>query len=884
MLGMTSYLYDFVLENTRFFNEYDRSSFIANATVALNKAKADLSLSLNETKYSEMLAKSILHINKIEIDSYAISEFITKILNSGRVDSAKLSMIDLSNIQQITLKPQYLMEALNDFKSTINDIADGKFDIGDIKNKYANIDAYTDTLKKRIISSNLKINVTPKDMLNYDAHVKTAVTTKYLEDEVIPFLENIPKTKKNLVAEMMNVNTVVSTVISELNRTLENISIGISLDKLDEAQIKPMMMYAYNQARSIMEAVSFLTYAAMRKIHQFEDCVTECQNVYNTLTLVFNDNTTLIEAGTFDKKVITATDAHNMVEKLVDGDVDVFEELASNILEYHKGYVATHVNLDAGNENEYLTTVLSKTEYDPSVYEELVKCYIEIGNGLDIIAKNCDDRLAIFDEILNKSGFVISLLDRFQNQIRAIEDLNQYAITDLNLGDNGVKETVYYKILAEIADYPRLMRQIANTAKDIRIKAEYIEDLFNRKQNGELGYSETMNELKLFLNSFTDQYRAMNTEIVKGLYLRLKLLASKADDCTDNVYSTPESELYTDEDFYKEAVIADLDEMDAYNDLLMEKLVKEYYAERELLERGVQLVYEAENTTAVTVVDNDASGSKAAKSAGAMSKGGLAAFVNSISEWFEKVKESFLKLIDRQKEKNMEWLAANKQGLMDRSYSNVEIQILPYDKYQVSGITQDISKLANNIRNMTVANMQNIKSYEDVRARLINFGINFNNNTDEKVVITNHYKTGSNATEVATYSNSAVKTYITSHMIPYCETFYTTFQDQILNALDGLKTAMEDITKTYVSESTNNILNTSIFTEAESDAQTNGDASITQKAGWIKQCVRTYYGSVLNAIRDRNTDYFKVLYALAPKPDKTATTADTSEQTEQEAK
>ena len=35
----------------------------------------------------------------------------------------------------------------------------------------------------------------------------------------------------------------------------------------------------------------------------------------------------------------------------------------------------------------------------------------------------------------------------------------------------------------------------------------------------------------------------------------------------------------------------------------------------------------------------------------------------------------------------------------------------------------------------------------------------------------------------------------------------------------------------------------------------------------MKQCVQNYSGSVLNAIRDRKNDYFKVLFALAPVSD-----------------
>ena len=71
-----------------------------------------------------------------------------------------------------------------------------------------------------------------------------------------------------------------------------------------EEKKKMMMQYTFNYIRAILEGAAFLTYTAMRKVHQFEESVVECQNIYNSLTLVFNDSMTLIESGAFDNKVI----------------------------------------------------------------------------------------------------------------------------------------------------------------------------------------------------------------------------------------------------------------------------------------------------------------------------------------------------------------------------------------------------------------------------------------------------------------------------------------------------------------------------------------------------------------------------------------------------
>ena len=119
-------------------------------------------------------------------------------------------------------------------------------------------------------------------------------------------------------------------------------------------------------------------------------------------------------------------------------------------------------------------------------------------------------------------------------------------------------------------------------------------------------------------------------------------------------------------------------------------------------------------------------------------------------------------------------------------------------------------------------------------------------------------------------------------MIPYCETFYESYYNSIKSKLDKLKTQMENIVKTYVQESVKDISNMSIFTEdtnndnenttATANNTNNNDSNaskesnnMTERTTWMQTCTRNYTGSVLTALRDRNNDYLKVLFALAPK-------------------
>ena len=126
-------------------------------------------------------------------------------------------------------------------------------------------------------------------------------------------------------------------------------------------------------------------------------------------------------------------------------------------------------------------------------------------------------------------------------------------------------------------------------------------------------------------------------------------------------------------------------------------------------------------------------------------------------------------------------------------------------------------------------------------------------------------------------------------MIPYCEVFYTTYYDSLNKKLKDVENSMENIIKTYVTEaftdlatngsifyeegeqnntqpSTNTTTTTTVSTGTTNTNQNNNaGADITQKTTWIQTCVRNYIGCILTAIRDRNNDYLKVLFGLAPK-------------------
>lgn len=901
-MGSLDLLDKYVFDESTFFNEYDSSSFIMISNSVLNKKIADFLVFIKNSESTILLESAIRNLNNIDVDSVAMTEFMTKVLGSTKVERSGLMMKDITNTGKIFVKPQYLKESVTNLKMNINDLLSGKIDADNIivNLKTMNASSYKDKLKQRVVEIyNIPYIDNPKEFITNSSYISVPVTLQYINSVVIPYIKNFQKIKTSITTE-------TNLIIREINNDINEISLtmkALNTVNIPDDKMSIILNYCYNTVRSILEVIKYTVYCQMRKIHIIEENITAIQEVYNKLTLIFSTEMSLVEAGAYDTRIITAADGNNLIEAIFNGQIDAFIELSNSIIEYHKGYIFDKFGMDKSDSNTIIAKIIEDNNYDKKVYEDITKLYIEIGNGLDILAQNSDDYLMVFDDLKNKSGFIIPLQERFKTEIDRIKEISNYGISALSIGNGGEKTDVYFRILSEIIDYPKNMETIAKTVCDIWQKFEYVDNLFTSRANGELGYSETMNELKILLESLKEQYKSITKSITDNMYLRLKLLSEKAEQCLDNVGSEDKTNIEEliptpNRNFMGEAALDIIDIHNDLTDLYMDIYMKEYYSEREYLEKGVRLVYEAdgdtntnnENKPDTRVVVNDNKESKNSTTSTKLDSNKLNDILKSTAEWFKKMVDAFTNMINKYKAKNTDWIAKHKDGLLNRSYTNVQINILPYDRGPTTQkIDQDITSFVTNINTMNKDNITKINTYEELRTKLIT-GITFNANEDEKTTITRYYKVGNNKLETVKYSNNEIKTYVSQHMIPYCEVFYTTYYDSLNKKLKDVENSMENIIKTYTTEAfTDLATNCSIFYEEGNQNNTqpstnttttptvsttgttstnqnnNAGADITQKTTWIQTCVRNYIGCILTAIRDRNNDYLKVLFGLAPK-------------------
>lgn len=886
MLDLSNCKQNFVIDDVNFFNNFNKNSFISSADIALQKSSI-ITMDVDASHYKKSFSTLMSYLDNTKINTLCMVEYFTSILGSERISSEnsvfRMGYLDINN--NIIIKPQYLLEAVNVLKNTINKIVSGEYDVNDINMKCVDIATYTDVLMYRVISGLDNYNVTPEIMLKEKINSPELTILKVSRDEmeniVIPFLDSFNDKKKSMMDEISSVYSIIIDTCIKINDYILYVNKGINDGIIDGKAPALIMEYSYNHINAILNCISFVTYLYIDRAYRFEYMSNKIRELYEHVTYVFSDVNTLTESGIYDNNMMTASDSNNIVEKLLDGKNDIFVEAVNNIMEYHRGYISLHMSDAIGSDvdgdlGEFIVSMAEKHEYEKKLYDEIVMSYIEIGNGIDILAANSDDYLMIFDDLIKKSGFTVTLEQRFSSVLDNIRDVNNYNITNIS-NEFSEDYSTYFRLIGEISNYPKNTLNIANSAKDIWTKLDYVSNIFTNKSHGELEYSETMNELKIFMESLKEQYLSFNREMVKRLYHRLKVLASKADICLNSNKISPETDpgyvlgYNNDDDFFEEYVLNILETIHDENDCIMESMLKQYYSEREYLERGIRVVYEADTSTPTTSTN-------------------ASNISNTISNLIKQIFEKFSNVVNKYKQKNTDWLKKNKEALLTRSYSNVSINILPYhEAMPMNTIYNNINTMKTNI-GVIKNNMSNIKSYEEMRSKLFTFGPKFNDNESESVTLTNYFKVGKQPLEVKAYSNGEIKKLVSDVMIPFCEDYYTNLEQTLKSKIDDLSESvkMESVYMLITeneTNSTNNSTNSSSQQQAPSTTPTvnttgenqssnnktnsnNDNTSSTQSSDqikWLNKCVSLFTGAILNSVRSRNNDYFKVLTALAPK-------------------
>lgn len=847
-------LMEFVEGYHEVYEGFDVANLVSNTKTAINNKAEVVEVNWKFDYYTHILEKAINEFSEIKLNKNAVLEFVSNYKNSEKVNNA---ITPIKSTSDVVIKPQYISQYVEKISSELKSIVDeNRSNIkGFNKAEVVAVKRQTVKMPEDSVLTNIK------DLIKDKNSEKVYCDDLYIETTILPFLNNFTTIKKHIEVEA----NATYNAIKEAEISIKNMVAYCNTVKrdnnLDSKVLANLNLTSYHLLKDVIDVISYVTFIELRKLNTFTTNVITCNKLNDSLVVFTN-----VKEG-YEDDIIVANDIESLTEQLINGNAFGYQELSHNIYNFNKEAVKYVDISDDSFESNY-----------KDIYEDVIKDYIMISEGLNLISKatiESADGMILFDNIIKESGFSIVLKERFRGSLALIDDTSNLE-SSVNIA-TAFNPTLFNVMLEECDNYYDNMTNVAKAIKTSYDKLVMLLDRYENGINNEFKDLETINELKIFLKDLRNQFIDMSNIVAEKFFNRLKTLGRLLSNLTA---SNKANEMDSDEAFdlsVIESAIAleylNITETEEAHKLM--SIIDTYYIESTKEKYGLFLATEADtpqpapatntypnqpnaNPDKVTVTDNSkpdtSDGAKAAQGVSSETgKGIVEKFVNWITETLNKF------IGNPKVDKNTAWLAANKQPLIDRSYANVQVNILPYSSSNVQNINADITKMANTINSFTPQMIQAVNNKSEMYQKLftnIPGGVT-EENLKEK--LSNYYKTNTgDKAQAVNIANAELKNSIVNEIIPFCEN-YKTYQNNIKTESEALNRSIKDLL------SKTSTVTESVMLEAENEPAKNTTTSMATKCSWITSAVQTMIGCILNGLSCKYNDYFKVLSSLAPK-------------------
>lgn len=861
---------EYIVEELQERNGNDLNVYKANSDSAMG-----LSLnSISDFRYN--VHQKYLDMISVELNSISPNmdkEIINQISN---YDFNKFNFF-VTNLNEEHIKSfnfKYLVNYCRMVETLLNNVIKNKVD------DRAIIDLLEETtifrLEKQTVVGNIRYGKELDDIKGTIEYSNVKVDNDYFDGTIVPFVNSFKGNQnecRRIISEYSKVLGITQKFVDKLITLMkDNKATPFTNDKIVHKII-------VKSIRIIDKVTGFITFCVLLKSQELVSKVISVQGLYNDML-----NANIVATEGFNGNIIFPTDTHSLADDMLINKCSAFTELSNRIYSYYtlklnQDYQLMYNDMYDEPEKD------KERKYNNTPYIDVVNAIGIISKGLDKIGKEGDQYLMMFDDVLSETGLNIPLRQKYKNVLEVLA--NNVEQEPPMLDTDNVDRKLW-----ELIGFKKNVEALTGLVYDTYRKIQLLLERFANNINSEYKDVDTINSYKVFLTDFIDTYKDFITDICGALITRLNNINDSLEKSTEGIqpnYTKPsvtDSQLslesYNFLDIVFEEVIDYTKDKFRYNFICLEN---EYIRQKYFRDTGYSLIIEdGENNTTGNTSTNGTSGqtttsgdskpngnsqnaNQNSQSQNSNSqnqqnadktkvqindgdKGGksgkpLDTLKNMIKNIIDKIISAFKNIAEKMAMKNDKWISSNKAALLNRSYSNVTINILPYHNLAPTAFMDGIKKLSTNITSLTPQTLSGLGGEKDLHSKLFTFIQGGINGDDLGTAITNYYKVGNAKLETVEVANGALKAQIDGDMIPYCEKYPHDFLNQLTQSLDSLKnTAEQQVGKLKEGDTDNNL---------------------GEKIEWLNNAVGKFCGGICNAARDRYTDYFKVLYALLPK-------------------
>lgn len=916
---------DFLIAMESIERDFETASFIHNSRNALYES-CDIPKFANQMEKSNVLTALCDQLSSMEGNgSPHVGNKVCDMLRRINDDGCK-------RIGQLPVVCEDIIEIyadyLEDYNSNINAICSSMLsallDIESISEcdiivseAIDKLHDLTNAAKRQIVRTSLDIyNVPTNELFVARTFPYKVYDEVYLKDKIYPMAKCMATSIETCNDQISSLQKCMTNVLSEL-RYREN-----AIDSQCQQHphlCKYLNQFLYNANRDFLSVMKFLQYAAIRKVNTLEHNIKCCSELSNRLNFIVNayPAATVILKEASDTDIIRTDDDIALGKRLLDGNSDAYHELAKNSYDFHKSLL-----LQIFGSNEEPDNTVNKFvdghAYDQDPYNSILELTTLIGAGLDKMAAMATDNIIVVDDIIEASGLSITLDAQRHDKIKMLEDTQKYdSATTTEMSGN---IDIYREILHEIKDYPRNMKIIAKSISDTYKKLGILRGQLDLNLNGEFKNIRAVVELKQYLISLDEEFINLAQMISSAMMNRLRKIVVDAEKISVHIEQERivpfGMQTYEDVDYEVLASEIMLEYQKDYTDILMKSMHDAFMNAWTKKTFHKEYITEAEatigttNTTDTTAGTNNAAAAKNTGEQKQNIQNRLQALKDAIRKQFEEMLNKFKANInkmmitqaDNSKVSYAAWIDANADALLNRSYTNVKLEILPYEKgMPFDKLLTDVQQFQGQVSGIKASEANAMKTDAAVFRRLFSTKGNIQLTDDMDLAqckstvsdaLLKYYKVGNEPLAVQSYSDAALKPLVTD-MVNFCKNYFGGQQEQLTTALNNISNALQTSANGYIKEETDYIMsmvdriimeetdeekgtstapkvstvdNNNTSSSNTGNNQSNGESmSLTKMMDAIQAGSVVYSGTVCNAVRDRVVDYYKALQSLLPK-------------------
>ena len=582
-------LNNLILEHGKSINELDIHNYAVAASHVVTEGAvtalyANNLIAVDPTLYTDYLNKTIQNMDTITANSEELDTFFSKTYTSLPLSNRKITIPMHSEEDISKIRPDYLMTYAQEADTLIKKIFNGTETLETIKKKLTNPE-FVNKYKKQLVRTTVVVNDT-RDLMVLDSPSLVVVDSIYIEHNLIPFVRTYPTNVDSLKNISFNCINMMSASARALNNTFAGANTVIKSGKVSGNMIMAVEYAMSMIHRLFLNLCAYISGMLIRKMSYYSYNIKSCLNLYNVIHASFPEMDRILHESVLDGKLGDIDDS-DLFYSAVDGGLDI---------------IKPHIQAAVGMKLNELTTMLADkygrkvddlnnssiglAPYSKAPYEKVNNTFVDISRMLHTFETEIRGEDFVIDDVLTKSGLDETFISKFSTVLSEFEDTSNYvAEPSMDTVLSLVNEVSHYE-----ENIDSIVSNMGTINKYLKTYSELIDDSVNLYDNA------THKELVSVVETITGNYKDYVLFVSKKIISRLDNLtdALEDDDLTAYQYETESAdEKVTDYD--AEMVYTEYAQNEQATKAIMESINQEFQAAVAKSNRGLNVVFEADN-------------------------------------------------------------------------------------------------------------------------------------------------------------------------------------------------------------------------------------------------------------------------------------------------